>query len=203
MQNVPTLEKAVEYLEEAAKINPGSWIAHSKNVALGAKLIAERCNDINPNIAYILGLLHDIGKREVKTQARHCIDGYKFMMSQGYEDSARICMTHTFQYKDINAIYDKWDCSEEELMIVANYLKAIQYNKYDLLIQLCDALSTEKGFCFLEKKMVSSVIKCGIKDILVEKWGYTFRLKEHFEKETNCSIYSLLPNVIDDIFNRA
>lgn len=81
-------------------------------------MIAEKCGDISSEVAYVLGLLHDIGRREGQTQARHCIDGYNFMKAEGYEDCARICMTHTFQYKDVNAIYDSWDCSSGELDMV-------------------------------------------------------------------------------------
>ena len=37
---------------------------HSMYVAEGAKLIAEQTDNLNPEVAYILGLLHDIGRRE-------------------------------------------------------------------------------------------------------------------------------------------
>lgn len=108
---------------------------------------------------FILGLLHDIGRRNGKMQARHALEGYIFMLEQGYEDCARICLTHTFQYKDVEGIYDFWDCNVEEKELIKSYLNSIIYNDYDLLIQLCDALSLDNGFCLLEKKMVASVIK--------------------------------------------
>lgn len=79
--------------------------------------------------------------------------------------------------------------------MVEDYLKSIEYNGYDLLIQLCDALSTDKGFCILERKMVNSAIKFGVKDILVKKWESTLKLKEYFDRKTNCPVYSLLPGI--------
>lgn len=196
MLNIPTIEKANNYLEEAAGLNPGVWIKHSKNVALAAKLIAECCPDLDSETAYILGLLHDLGRRGGKMQARHALEGYKFMLSQGYVDCARICMTHTFQYKDIDGIYDSWDCSEEDIEFIKNYLNVIEYDDYDLLIQLCDALSLDNGFCLLENKMVTSVLKFGIKKTIVMKWKATFDIKDYFERKIRCSIYQLLPGDI-------
>jgi HD superfamily phosphodiesterase len=115
MFKIPTIEMAEAYLKEASALNPGSWIEHSRNVALSAKLIAECCNELDSEAAYILGLLHDIGRREGKMQARHALDGYRFMLEQGYEDCARICLTHTFQCMDVNGVYDSWDCPDEDI----------------------------------------------------------------------------------------
>jgi HD superfamily phosphohydrolase YqeK len=197
LMKVPEIHKAEQYIEEASKLNPGSWIEHSKYVAAGARLIAEKCSNLSPDIAYVLGLLHDIGRHKGKSQARHCIDGYNFMKSEGYEDCARICMTHTFQYKDVNAIYDFWDCSADELDTVRRFLDSVEYNDYDLLIQLSDAMSTDTGFCILERKMVKSAIRFGVKDILIKKWESTLKLKEYFDNKAKCSVYSLLPGIAE------
>ncbi len=61
---IPTLTQAQTLLAEAETRNPGPWVAHSINVARAAQLIAERHPDLDPDRAYILGLLHDIGRRE-------------------------------------------------------------------------------------------------------------------------------------------
>lgn len=200
MLQIPSIDQATNYLNEASRLNPGTWIEHSKNVALAAKLIAEKTTELSAEKAYIFGLLHDIGRRNGAMQARHAIEGYRFMLSQGYEACARICMTHTFQFKDINAIYDSWDCSEQDFEFAENYIRNIQYDDYDLLIQLCDALSLDIGFCLLEKKMVSSALKFGVKDINVEKWKATFEIKTYFDRLTGFSIYELLPNIINTTF---
>ncbi len=200
MPQIPSVDQAMKYLNEASRFNPGAWIEHSKNVALAAKLIADKTTELSAEKAYIFGLLHDIGRRNGAMQARHAIEGYRFMLSQGFEACARICMTHTFQYKDINAIYDSWDCSEQDFEFAENYIRNIQFDEYDLLIQLCDALSLDTGFCLLEKKMVSLVLRFGNKDTTIQKWKSTFEIKTYFDRLTGCSIYELLPDIMNNTF---
>ena len=98
---------------------------------------------------------------------------------------------HTFQYQDVEAIYDVWDCNSEEKQFVAEYLKGITYNDYDKLIQLCDALSLANGYCYAEKKMVSSVIKFGFKDTTINKWKAILELKEYFDEKIQSDVYLL------------
>ncbi len=59
---VPTLDEAERILKEAEQLNPGAWVDHSRNVALGARIIAGKTGDMVPELAYVLGLLHDIGR---------------------------------------------------------------------------------------------------------------------------------------------
>ncbi len=88
---LPTIIEAEKLLNEAEQHNPGAWIGHSKTAAFCARAIAKRCDNLDADTAYILGLLHDIGRREGVTDMRHIIDGYHFMTSHGYDDCARIC----------------------------------------------------------------------------------------------------------------
>ena len=60
---LPTREKAEMLLTEAEKCNPGAWGNHSRVVAHCAEKIARECKDLDPDKAYILGLLHDIGRK--------------------------------------------------------------------------------------------------------------------------------------------
>lgn len=141
--------------------------------------------------AYIYGLLHDIGRIKGKMQARHSIEGYYYMMKLGYEDIARICLTHTFQYQNIEGIYDEWDCSEEEKAFVERYLGSITYDDYDKLIQLCDALSLDTGYCYAEKKMISSIINFGVKETTTKKCKAILDLKRYFDAQVEGDIYLL------------
>ena len=61
---VPSVAKAEKFLKEAEKLNPGLWIAHNRTAGFCARAIAEKCDNLNPDYAYVLGLLHDIGRRE-------------------------------------------------------------------------------------------------------------------------------------------
>ena len=81
---VPSAEQAEQLLAEAETRNPGPWVAHSRNVALAARCIAEHCPELDADVAYTLGLLHDIGRQEGVTGMRHTLDGYTFLQDLGF-----------------------------------------------------------------------------------------------------------------------
>lgn len=182
--------RAEELMMEAKDMNAGAWVEHSYNVARLAEKIADKA-DLNTDKAYVVGLLHDIGRRNGAMQARHAIEGYRFLTDIGFDEGARICLTHTFQYKDVEGIYDTWDCTAEEKDYVDKYLQSIDYDDYDKLIQLCDALSLADGYCYAEKKMVSSVLKFGFKDTALSKWKAILDLKECFDEKIGGDVYTL------------
>lgn len=181
---------AEKLIAEAKELNGGAWIDHSYNVARLAEKIASKAN-MDSEKAYSIGLLHDIGRRNGTMQARHALEGYNYLTSIGFEDGARICMTHTFQYKDVDAIYDTWDCAADERQFIKNYLDNVTYDDYDKLIQLCDALSLADGYCHAEKKMVNSVLKFGFKDTTANKWTAILELKAYFDSKINGDVYLL------------
>ena len=57
----PKKEIALSELEIAGNMNPGPWTDHSKNVAKAASLIAEHCEGLDSEKAFVYGMLHDIG----------------------------------------------------------------------------------------------------------------------------------------------
>lgn len=83
---VPTLKQANEFINYAEESNPREWIAHSYNVAKAARSIASQCPDLDGDIAYVLGLLHDIGRYEGRVQMHHSVSGYDFLIKKGYGD---------------------------------------------------------------------------------------------------------------------
>ena len=60
---VPTIREAQKLLEEGYKLFPGQWIRHLTNTGKAAELIAKQCGDLDPEVALVLGMLHDIGYR--------------------------------------------------------------------------------------------------------------------------------------------
>jgi len=198
---LPNKNQAEEFLKEAVLKNPGLLEMHSKNVAEAARYIAIETKTLNPETAYNVGLLHDIGKIEGNTHLHHIINGYNFLKFKGYEDAARTCLTHSFPVKDIKCYSGTFDCSEEEITSLKNYLKDAEYNDYDKLIQLCDIIAMPSGFCLIEKRLMEKAIKSGINELSVEKWKTIMNLKQYFETKMGKSIYSLLPGVIENTFN--
>ena len=76
----PTRDEALSLLAEAEARNPGPWGNHSRTVAHCAERIAA-LSGMDPDKAYALGLLHDIGRRFGKRHLGHVSDGYSYMMS--------------------------------------------------------------------------------------------------------------------------
>lgn len=197
---VPSLEEAKILLDEGNKLNPGPWIEHSLYVGKAAQLIAREDKELDENIALVLGMLHDIGRRYGVTSMRHSIDGYKFATEKGYDLWARICMTHSFQYNNIDAVFGKWDCSDEEYNFAKEYINNIKISPYDKLIQLCDALALPTGYCLMEKRMLDVAMRHGVNEYTIEKWKATFEIQKCFEERIGKSIYSVLPNVVENTF---
>jgi hypothetical protein len=198
--NIPTREEAHRLLQNAEISNPGPWIDHSKYVAIAAESIANHYNEIIPNNAYVLGLLHDIGRYIGVTDLRHTIDGYKYLLDLKYADAARICITHSYPIKDPNAIISKSDYTEEEFEWLKQYLSSIEYDIYDHLIQLCDALAMPTGICLLEKRLIDVAMRYPINEYAKQRWKVFFEIKNNIEKEIGQSIYKILPGVIENTF---
>ncbi len=94
---LPSIDEAIKELEIAEKLNPGPWGKHSMNVGLAARNIAEKISGMDPTKAYIVGLMHDIGRRVgIVDIPTHVYEGYKYCMEKGWDEAARICMTHSY-----------------------------------------------------------------------------------------------------------
>lgn len=200
VEGVPTLEEAKIILEEGSKLNPGPWVEHSLYVGRAAELIAKEDNELDSNVALILGMLHDIGRRYGVTNEKHSLDGYKFAMEKGYDLLARVCMTHGYLCRNIDDTCGKKDCTAKEREFMKEYLENIEFTAYDKLIQLCDALALPSGFCLLEKRMMDVVMRYGFNEFTLEKWKVTFDIQKYFEERIGKSIYSVLPNVKETTF---
>jgi hypothetical protein len=202
----PSVERAEELLREAEAMNPGPWGAHSRNVAAAARAIAERDDRLEPERAYVLGLLHDVGRRTGGpgvADVRHILDGYAFMRVLGFEESARICLTHSFPIKDVDAFASPWQCPAEEKRLAQEYLDGIEYTPYDRLIQLCDCLGQPSGFCLIEKRLVEVALRLGFNDLTLAKWRAYLELRREFDAAVGGSVYRLLPGVVDHTFGFA
>lgn len=198
--DVPSVEVAEGFLAEAENANPGPWVQHSKNVALAARLIAERIPDLDPDVSYVLGLLHDIGRREGRFHIRHLVDGYRFLSDLGYEDAARISLTHSFPIANLDTYMGERDCSPEDLQFLAEFVSSVEFDKYDRLIQLCDAIALPSGLCLMEKRMVDVALRLGINEFTLSGWQARFRIMAEFEREIGRSVYSILPGIIEGTF---
>ena len=196
----PDINVATAELELAEKMNPGPWAAHSRNVGRAAMLIAENCSGLNSEKAYCCGLLHDIGRRTGIAAVRHIIDGYDYAISKDWDEIARVCLTHSYPVKDITKDIGKLDITDEQYRFIRDYLTGIEYDDYDKLIILCDAIADANGFCILEKRFVDTTRRYGIFPFTVDRWNKTIEYKEYFDRLTGVSVYRLLPEIENSLY---
>lgn len=197
---VPSIEEAEELLLDAKRRNPGAWVEHSRVVADIARRIATRIKGMDPDTAWVMGLLHDIGRRTGASGMRHVPEGIRFLSGLGYLDAARICLTHSFPLKNIAAINGKWDISLDEQEDLSEKLQALEYDDYDRLIQLCDCIGLPGGACLLEKKMVESALHNGFNEWTIARWEALFEIFQAFETNIGGSLYALLPGIEKNTF---
>lgn len=185
----PDRKTAEQILREGEKANPGPWAEHSRTAARCAERIAFHAG-LDPDKAYVLGLLHDIGRKFGKGQMRHIMDGYTYMMSLGYDDAARICLTHSFNGKRIEEYPGLADTAEEETEFIITRLQNMQYDDYDRLIQLCDAVSGTTGAMDIIDRMNDVKKRYGAYD--QQKWDTNLVLKEYFETKMGRSLEEVI-----------
>ena len=77
--NTPSKVDAEKILLEAESMNPGiEWTGHSRTAGFCAGKIAAACPHLDEDTAYVLGLLHDVGRRVGRVGIKHIMAGYYY-----------------------------------------------------------------------------------------------------------------------------
>ncbi len=190
---LPSAQVALEELNIAGRMNPGPWVKHSENVGIAARNIAEKIPDMDPDKAYVVGLLHDIGRRVgIVDIPTHVYEGYKYCMARGWDEAAHVCMTHSYRLMKEEFDYEP---STDQEKAIKEYILNTEADDYDKLIQICDSLATDYGFVILEKRFVDVTRRYGIMEDYIKGWDVSFKIKEDFEERMGCSIYDVLPDI--------
>lgn len=187
---IPTREEAERILAEAEPHNPGLWVNHSYYVAQCAEKIAEACDGIDAEKAYVCGLLHDIGRRFGVKHMGHIYDGWKYMLELGYDEVARICLSHSFCIQRLADYLGNFDITEEEQKELEAALDEMIFDDYDLLIQLCDSIAGGEGIMDIEARM--SDVKRRYGSFPQDKWDRNLELKQMFEERCGKNIYEVV-----------
>ncbi len=188
-------------LEKCVAKNPGPWREHSYAVAQAAEKIARAVNEnaaatgsttplLNSDFAYTCGLLHDIGRQMGYTYLAHVYDGYHFLKNLGYDQLAKICLTHSFNLHIIDDYIGKIDITNAQYEELKNLLAAIEYDDYDRLIQLLDSTCGADGTKNMEERMNDVKQRYGYYP--EGKWNKNFELKEYFEKLMGRDLYEVI-----------
>ena len=179
-------------LAEAEIMNPGKWVAHSRNVARVAERIAYKCN-LDAGSAYIYGLLHDIGRRFGVGTIRHGLDGLNYLNEIGLTNEAKICLMHSYPKKDGTVFEGIGDYSDKEREIVRTILNSMEYDEYDRLIQLCDFLALPNGLCPLETRTLDVLTRVSVRtEKFVNNLVARYSLKKHFSRLCGGDIYDII-----------
>ncbi|MCL2559170.1 MAG: HD domain-containing protein [Turicibacter sp.] len=191
----PTIEEAKTLLEWAEELNPGPWGDHSRYAALACQKIAARCEGLDQDKAYVYGLLHDIGRYIGMVHQRHGLEGYLLCEENGWQELARICITHSFVVQDAQKGVGNWDIPLEHEQLMWEVIESSVHNDYDRLVQLADSLAMADGFCVLEQRFVDVAMRYGVYDYTVERWKKVFEIKDYFEKLMGENLYGVLGKV--------
>lgn len=185
----PDRAEAERFLREAEERNPGTWGDHSRIAARCAEKIAAAAG-LDSEKAYVLGLLHDIGRKFGVKHLGHVWDGWQYMTQLNYPDAARICLTHSFCKPDIHVYIGNFDIPKEDQIFLQARLSALEFDDYDRLIQLCDCLAGSDGVMDMEARMLDVKRRYG--NYPQEKWDANMALKAHFEAKTGENIYEVV-----------
>lgn len=185
----PNRGEAERLLLEAERCNPGLWGEHSRIAARCAERIAAAAG-LDSQKAYILGLLHDIGRKFGVRHLGHVWDGWQYMTALCYPDAARICLTHSFCKPDISVYIGNFDIPQEEQDELQVILSALEFDDYDRLIQLCDCLAGSVGVMDMEARMLDVKRRYG--SYPQEKWENNLALKAYFEARCGRNIYDVV-----------
>ncbi len=189
MRSYPSVSEAERLLALAEECNPGPWGDHSRTAAQCAHRIAKRIG-LDPEKAYVLGLLHDIGRRFGTGHLVHVTNGYRYMMELGYPDAAKTCLTHSFCLPKLEVYIGNFDISPEEQAELQGLLNATEYDDYDRLIQLCDCLAGAGQVMDMVARMEDVKQRYGFYN--QEKWDANLALKAYFEEKTGMDVYGLV-----------
>ena len=109
------------------------------------------------------------------------------MMRLGYDEVAKICLTHSFNNHTVDEYIGKLDVSGEEMEMIKTELARTVYDDYDRLIQLCDSLAGAEGVLDIEDRMNDVKKRYGFYP--QKKWDSNMRLKQYFEEKMKKDIY--------------
>jgi len=170
---------------------------HVFNVAKIAEAIAKQTHGaIDPDTAYSLGLLHDIGriKDETVTHIPHGIEGFNYLTQIGYKDVAPICLTHNFIDKDIKKS-DFPTYSDELFADTKEYLSTIEYNDYDRIIQIADLFSRGKDIMSIQQRLDKNKSFYHIEKLSYE--DKAFALRDYLDEKYNIDIEQTVADLFD------
>lgn len=199
--DVKTAEEFFEYVIKERNSSPCPFLPewertyreHCNKVAKNAQKIASLTPDMNPELCFVMGLLHDCGRiKDEKAENRHHgWVGYQLMSSKDWNDIARICITHNFYEKEFDI--NNYPIINDDVVSCQKFLSQIKYNDYDYLMQLTDVLNDMGRDCTIEYRFSSLAERYPIKQEQMAHFANIIKTRlSYFNAKCNCDIYELL-----------
>lgn len=200
---MPSLEKAQQIFEQIClqtdklDLSLGKKPEISRNhflaVARCAQTIASHTQSLNPQKAYILGLLHDCGQPAENRDKNkfHGLVGYEKMLKLGLDETARICLTHSFPEYDFKP--ERFTYAFPAMVRCRQLIDELIYDDYDKLIQYSDMLCRGDVITDLKSRILYIVeaYKIKPKDARV-RYRTMLKIKRYFDTLCQCDTYKLL-----------
>ncbi len=123
----------------------------------------------------------------------HVYDGWRYMSELGYDEAARICLSHSFNEGKLENYIGKFDITEEETEELRLALAAMKFDEYDKLIQLCDSLAAAEGVVDMKERMEDIRRRYG--QYPQSKWDKNMELKTYFEQKAGKDIYTVVGGI--------
>lgn len=185
----PDRRNAEQLLAAAVGENPGPWGDHSRVAARCAERIAQACG-MDGEKAYVLGLLHDVGRRFRVRDLGHLYYGWQYMQRLGYPQVAKICLSHSFPNQDMQYYIGKIDIPDEEARDAEARMLEIEFDDYDRLIHLCDALAGSEGVLNVEERMADVKRRYG--NYPQAQWDKNLELLDYFSTKAGRNVYDVV-----------
>ncbi|MCL1902240.1 MAG: HD domain-containing protein [Alphaproteobacteria bacterium] len=170
---------------------------HVNGVAFVAKTIAAKIGGIDPDAAYVSGLLHDIAKIDESPESHmgrfHGILGYEKLRNID-SDAARAALLHEIPWNKVEAVEYKFMGNHEDYEFVKNYIAENPLRDQDLLIQLADTMANKDGIVTLERRRAEYEARNNTKipSELIEPY---IEIKHYFDKKIGGDVYDLFPDI--------
>lgn len=197
-EEYPNIRDAIKIWEDGIKYHKEHYVFskedeyrfHTMGVAMFSRLLASHIEGVNPEKAYILGLLHDYGKKY--SERFHGLIGWLELKEMGYPLAARICLTHTFPEKDFKFEYYP-SYPIEDLRAAKEILAEFEYDDYDRLVQFADmffeALYIQKPEDRIENIKKRYNLNNEIYEFLINEAA---KLKAYFDDKCGEDVYQLV-----------
>jgi len=168
---------------------------HINGVANVARTIALKLGNIDPDKAYVSGLLHDIAKIDESPESKvgrfHGILGYELLKDKD-PDAARASLLHEIPWNKAQKYEFKFLDNKDDYEFAMNYIAANPLTDEDLLIQLADTMANKDGIVTMEQRREEYEKRFNM-EVPAELIQPYMDIKQYFDKKIGMDIYDLLP----------